>query len=207
MSDDAVSAVLEPASVAVPHRPRYRYTVEQYLSFERGSPSKHDFFDGDIYAFIGANVRHVSIVGNLIAHFHGQLKSEPYRVYASQLRLTVEQTGLFTYPDMMIVHGKGDVVDDHADMVTNPQVVIEVVSPETADYDCRVKFKHYQTIPSLKEFLLIDADACSVAYYVRQRAGHWSDTRMTALDDVVLLQSIGCDLPLRDAYDQIEFPA
>lgn len=193
-------------ALGTPRRPRYRYTVEEYLSFERRSPSKHEYFAGDIYAMVGATEPHVLIAGNVFFCLKAQLRGRPCKVYQSDMRLKVASSGLFTYPDVMALCGEAKLSDDHRDTIENPQVVVEVLSPSTEAYDRGEKLEHYAALPSLADCLLVAQDTRRVEHHARQPDGSWKRTEVAGAG-AVSLPSIGCELPLADIYEQIDFPA
>jgi len=124
---------------------------EEYLEFERNSEIKHEYFDGEIFAMSGASEAHNLIVANVIGELGSQLKKKPCRVYPSHMRVKIESTKFYTYPDVMIVCEKENFADDKEDMQLNPDVIIEVLSDSTESYDRGKKFSHYRQIASLKE--------------------------------------------------------
>lgn len=187
-------------------RPRYRYTVEEYLSFERGSPSKHEYYAGDIYAMVGATEPHVLIAGNTFFCLKAQLRGRPGKAYQSDMRLKVAPAGLFTYPDVMALCGEAQLSDDHRDTVENPQVVIEVLSPSTEAYDRGEKLEHYMRLDSLTDCLLVAQDTRRVEHHARQPDHSWKRNEVTG-NGIVHLPSIGCELPLAEIYEQINLQA
>lgn len=187
-------------------RSRRRYTVEEYLDFERASPTKHEYLAGDIYAMVGASEPHVLIVTNLVFLLKLRFRGRPCKVYANDLRLKVAETGLYTYPDLIAICGEAKLSDGHHDMIENPQVVIEVFSPSTEEYDRGEKLDHYKQIESLTDALLVAQDARRVEHHARQADGSWKRSEVTGRG-VVSLPSIGCEMPLDEIYEQIELPA
>ncbi len=196
----------QPARGGAVRGSRYRYTVEEYLSFERGSPSKHEYYAGDIYAMVGATEPHVLIVTNLVVALSTRTRGRGCKVYANDMRLKVTPAGLYTYPDLIALCGQAKLSDDHHDTLENPQVVIEVLSPSTEAYDRGEKLEHYQRIDSLTDYLLVAQDTRRVEHHVRQPDGSWKQTAVSGAG-VVSLPSIGCELPLDEIYERIELPA
>ncbi|HEU4324036.1 MAG TPA: Uma2 family endonuclease [Roseiflexaceae bacterium] len=149
-------------------QPNHSLTEEEYLAFERASTTKHEYYKGRIYAMTGASARHNLITGNTIASLHGQFRRKPCRVYPSDMRVKAQQTGLNTYPDVVIVCGQPLFIDDALDTLINPTVIIEILSPSTEWYDRGMKFHHYRTISNLRNYILISQDAYRIEYYRRQ---------------------------------------
>ncbi len=186
--------------------PRYRYTVEECLALERGSNTRHAYFDGEIFAMAGANDPHVAIVTNLVGELRLRLKGRRCRIYSTDMRLKASPTGLYTYPDLMVVCGEIRFTDDRRDMIENPQVIAEVLSPSIEDYDRGPKFEHYRRIASVTDYLLVSQDARHVEHRARQADGTWQTTLVES-DGGVPLPAIGCELPLDEIYSQVELPA
>ncbi len=183
--------------------PRHRHSVAEYLDFERGAATKHEYYDGTIYAMTGATEPHNSILMNAAFALKSRLRGRRSKVYVSDMRLQVEPTGLYAYPDVMALCGDVNLAGDSRDMITNPQVVVEVLSPSTENYDRGGKFEHYRQLASVTDYLLISQDARRVERRARQADGTWQTT-LTEGDGVVPLPAIGCELPLDELYEQVE---
>jgi Uma2 family endonuclease len=180
-------------------------TEEEYLAFERASETKHEFLNGRVYAMAGATEPHIVIVGSTFFRLYGQLLGRPCRVYANDMRIKVVASGLYTYPDIAVVCGDRHFADNRRDTITNPTVLIEVLSPSTESYDRTTKWEHYQTLESLQEYLLIKQDTPRVEQYARQDDGSWRYTATLGLEAAVDLPSIGCTLRLAEIYENVAF--
>ena len=136
-----------------------KFTAEEYLQFEKTSSEKHEYFKGEIFAMAGAGPRHNLIFSNLFGDLAYKLKGKTCRPFGSDFRVHIPENTLFTYPDISIVCG--DIISSNVDQdsVTNPTVIIEILSPSTKDYDRGGKFLLYRDIPTLKEYILIDTGA------------------------------------------------
>jgi Uma2 family endonuclease len=178
---------------------------DEYLALERAAETKSDYVNGEIFAMAGASVQHVQIVLNVIDVLRSALRGRPCRVLGSDLRLKVSSTGLYTYPDAFVVCGELQLEDNRRDTVLNPVVIIEVLSPSTEAYDRGEKFAHYRRLESLREYVLISQDRYRVERYVRCD-GDWTLREFSGPDARVHLESIGCDLPMADLYELVEFP-
>ncbi len=182
-------------------------TPAEYLALERAAVRKSEYRDGEMVPMPGTSRYHNLIVTNIVSEFHRQLKGRPCEVYPPDMRLWVPAAGLYTYPDVTVVLGEPALVDDHFDMITNPAVLVEILSPGTAEYDRGRKFEHYRTIPSLREYLLVAQDEPLVEQFVRDPSQPWWRRAVAAgLDGVVDLPSIDCRLALADVYDRLRFP-
>lgn len=186
-------------------QPRRSMTEEEYLAFERGSSTKHEYFKGYIYAMTGAKEPHNLISGNIIAALHPQLRRKGCRIYPSDMRVKVMQTGLNTYPDITIVCGAPQFTDNVRDTIVNPMVIIEVLSASTERYDRGMKFQNYRTIETLYDYLLIAQDHYHIEHFSRQENGLWIFQEATNIELSVNIQSVGCVLALQDVYEQVEF--
>jgi Uma2 family endonuclease len=186
--------------------PQYRYTVQEYLALERRSDTKHAFFRGEIFAMAGGTVPHAVIAVNVGGELRARLKRGPCRVYSSDMRLKVAATGLYTYPDVMVVCGDPQLADGQEDMIENPKVIVEVLSPSTEDYDRGGKFEHYRAIATLTDYVLVAQDVRRVEHRSRQADGKWRTVEATG-SKVIRLESIDCELPLDEIYDKVNLPA
>ena len=182
-------------------------TPEEYLAIERKAEYKSEYFNGEMFAMAGASERHVLIVTNVVAELRGQLRRRPCTVYSTDLRVRVSPTGLYTYPDVVVVCGQAQFADDQKDTLLNPTLIVEVLSESTKDYDRGRKFEHYRTLTSLSEYVLIDQDKHHVEHFVRQPENRWLLSETNRLEDTIHLSSISCDLALAEVYDKVELPA
>lgn len=178
---------------------------DDYLRFERAAPTRHEYVDGRVVAMAGASMPHNMIVGNLIGLLFGKLKGSGCRVFPSDMRLHIPETGGFTYPDVMIVCGKPELLDEEFDTLLNPTVIIEVLSESIADYDRGSKFARYRTISSLREYLTVDSRTCHVEYHARETSDAFWALRETADPAATVpLRSVGATLAVAEVYDGTE---
>ena len=184
-------------------QPKSFLTPEQYLEIERKAAYKSEYYRGEMFAMSGARLAHNLIVANLISQAVPQLRSGPCSILPSDMRVQVTSTGLYTYPDASVVCGQAKLADGQMDTLLNPAVLFEVLSPSTEAYDRGAKFKHYQTIASLKQYVLIASDYTQVDLYTRQPDDSWLFRTASYPDDIVELQSIDCRLKLADLYEKI----
>lgn len=180
------------------------YTPEEYLKFERDSEVRHEYIDGEIYEMAGANKRHNRISINIIRLLDIQLLERDCNIYGSDMRVKITSTGKYTYPDVVAVCGKELFEDETEDTLLNPQVIVEVLSKSTEAYDRGAKFEYYQTVESLQEYVLIKQEPFRVEQFVRKNTNIWTYFEFRKSDDVVNLNSIDCELALRDIYHKIQ---
>ena len=189
-------------------QPKPFITEADYLERERVSTSKHEYYSGEIFAMTGASEAHNLIASNVTATFHRQLRGRACRIYPSDMRLKVIQTGLNTYPDLTIVCGPPQFTDlTKRDTLINPTVIIEILSPSTERYDRGLKFQNYRTISSLQDYILIAQDAAHIEHYTRHEPNQWILTEVVGLDNSLTIASLGVTINLTDAYEQIELPS
>lgn len=184
--------------------PLTHFTVQEYLAFEDASETKHEYYDGRIYDMAGSMPEHARIQANLTFRLNQQLENTPCSVFSSDLRVGVEQIDLFTYPDLSIVCGELEF-DSRSDVtVTNPIVLVEVLSRSTRAYDRGDKFKFYKKIPSLQEYVLVDSERAHVE--VLSRVGRrWEIEIHNDAEAVMVLKSIKCKVSLRQVYDKVSW--
>jgi Uma2 family endonuclease len=186
--------------------PKIRFTVEEYLARERKADYKSEFYQGEIFAMAGASAAHNEVKDALVAALRNALRDGPCRTASSDQRVLVDRTGLYTYPDIVITCEKPIYDEKDAETLTNPTVIIEILSPSTEKYDRGAKFRNYQQIPSLKEYILVAQDEAVVERFVRQSDGSWALTAMVGLKDSLQLASRPARIPLADIYYGIDFP-
>jgi Uma2 family endonuclease len=184
-----------------------RYTPEEYLVLERKSEHKSEYFGGEIFAMSGATERHNLAVTNLVRELSLQLKGRPCKTYSSDMRVKVAPTGLYTYPDVMVVCGKTLFDDEQQDTLLNPSVIIEVLSKSTEGYDRGEKFAHYRKLESLTDYLLVSQTKHRVEHYVRQPDNQWLLSETEGLENTLPILSINCVLSLAEVYDKVEMSA
>ena len=184
--------------------PRARFTPKQYLEMERNSEHKSEYWNGEIVAMAGGSRRHSLINVNISGELRARLKGGLCQTYSSNLRVQVTLIGYF-YPDVSVVCDKPKFADDEADMLTNPAVVVEVLSPSTEDKDRGIKFAFYRQVPTLSDYVMVSQEEPLVEHYARQDHDHWMLAVLRGRDAVLRLPSIGCDLPLSEIYARVAF--
>ena len=183
-----------------------RLTPEDYLAIERSAEFKSEYFDGEIFAMTGASRAHNTIVLNIGSEIRQHLKNRPCKAYVNDMRVKVSPTGLYTYPDVIVVCGKEQFDDAHLDTLLNPTLIIEVLSDSTEAYDRGRKFEHYRKFESLAEYVLIAQHRPHVESYRRQPDQRWVFAESDGLDSSLRLDAIDCELALAEIYDKVEFP-
>ena len=182
-----------------------RITPQEYLIRERQASTKSEFYQGEIFAMGGGSANHSLIAANLVREAGNALKDKPCTVFNSDLRVQVQTTGLYTYPDATIVCGEQLFDDDHRDTLLNPTVIVEVLSDSTEKYDRGKKSNHYRQIKSLKELILIAQDRPQVERFTRQPNGDWLFHEQTEQSAEFELKSLGISVAMSELYRGVKF--
>jgi Uma2 family endonuclease len=177
---------------------------EEYLALERKAAFRSEFYRGEMFAMAGASWAHTLIKDNLARETGLQLKGGPCRVLTSDLRVKVSATGLYTYPDMVVVCEEPQFDDEIKDTLLNPRVVVEVLSNSTEKYDRGDKFAQYRQVPSVQEYVLIAQDRPLVERFVRQPADTWVPTVFNALALTFVYGTIPAQVALAEIYRNVE---
>ncbi|MBK8054145.1 MAG: Uma2 family endonuclease [Saprospiraceae bacterium] len=184
--------------------PEQQYiTQEQYLESERLALDKHEFYLGEIFAMSGASFRHNQIFKNTYGTLYNKLKGKSCQPYGSDLRIHIPKNTLYTYPDISIICGKPEMTDSANDTITNPSVIIEILSKSTYDYDKGQKFTLYRDIESLREYILIDSMSVRVEYYCKNGDGSWTLKDYRSIEDKFTIETIAEELLLSDVYTDV----
>jgi len=181
------------------------YKPNEYLELERNADFKSEYCDGIIYAMSGGSPRHSEIAANVIVALGSQLRGSPCHVYSSDLKVATDPHGPYAYPDLSIVCGELSFLGDHNDVIINPTVLVEVLSPSTEAYDRGRKFARYQRMESLADYILVAQDEPRVEHFTRQEHGQWLMSSAEGLDASLTIASIDCVLRLSEVYDKVRF--
>ena len=183
----------------------WKMTASEYALWEREQTEKHEYYAGEVFSQAGGTRRH-SLIGSNIARVIGNhLKVRDCQTHGSDMRIHVEATGYQAYPDVSVACPPIEGFSD--DVISNPILVIEVLSPSTADFDRGGKFGHYRQIPSLKEYLVFWQDEARVEQHTRTPEDLWLLREVVGIDAVLQLASLEIPLSLKDAYDKVDFRA
>jgi len=179
-------------------------SICEYLALERRSQEKHEFWGGEIYAMAGGTRIHAKIAGNAFGMIFSQLRGRPCTASGSDQRLHIEAAEVITYSDVIVSCPPEQMSSSDEDALADATVIVEVLSPSTASYDRRAKFEAYKLLPSLRHYVLVDQVVVHLELRTRPTAnGEWSVSHFHALQDVVQLNAIGCELLLADVYDRV----
>jgi Uma2 family endonuclease len=181
-----------------------KLSVEEYLAMQRATDARYEYRDGEVFPVVGATVAHAAITSNVTAAFGVRLAATPCQAYsAAQVRTSQKH---YVSPDLVIVCGRPVYTDGHADTLTNPKVVVEILSPSTTDYDYGGKFELYRLLPSLDEYVLIAQHRPRIETYRKTPDGRWLLSTFDGLDATVLVESLEISIPLSEVYNRVELP-
>lgn len=196
-----------------PVLPPARFTMAAYLTFERAAEERHEFLDGQIYAMAGESEAHGMLSANLLASLVLQLRGTPCRAFSKDMKVLCgpyrahTREGLYAYPDLVVVCGVRQYHDQARDVLLNPALLIEVLSPSTEAFDRGEKCRRYSTwLPSLQHYLLVAQESPRIDAYSRTPADQWALRHVQGATAVLSLPTPGIVLPLREIYDGVEFP-
>ncbi|MCE2413777.1 Uma2 family endonuclease [Candidatus Poribacteria bacterium] len=178
------------------------FTPEEYLASERKAIVKSEYLRGQIIAMSGASLAHARIIADIVTELNIQLRGRDCEVISNDMRVKTRPKGAYFYPDVVAFCGDPQFEDNVFDTLLNPILVIEVLSPSTEVYDRGEKFSHYQELASLREYILVSQDRARVEQY-RLLKTEWAETEYRRYEDVLPLDSIGCELPLPDIYRRV----
>ena len=181
------------------------YSPEEYLALETDAEYKSEYHDGQIVPMAGGTPNHNQIAGNLYASLNFALKGQPYRVFIGDMRLWIPQQRLYTYPDVMVVSGQLQFAEGRKDTITNPSIIIEVLSESTENYDRGEKFRLYRTIPTFQEYILIEQLEMHIEQYSKTATSQWLFSEYDGENAILALTTIQFQISLSDIYDKVEF--
>lgn len=179
--------------------------IEDYLEFEVNSDERHEYINGEIVPMTGGTPEHNEIASILNTLLRVSLKGQPYSIFVADQRLWIPERKLYTYPDVMVVRRPLQRQEGRTDTITNPLAIAEVLSKSTKAYDRDEKFSAYRTIPTFREYLLIDQYTPHVEQYSKTDSEKWLFSEYDGLASSLVLASISVEICLADLYENIEF--
>ncbi len=179
-------------------------TPQQYLRIERNAETKSEYFAGHMFAMAGASLAHNQIAANVLRHLGNRLDDKPCEALGSDMRIKVAPTGLYTYPDVVVLCEEPRFDDDVQDTVLNPVIIFEIISKSTEAYDRGDKFGHYLRLDSLTDYVLVRQDRPRIEHYAR-KGDQWILTVIEGIEAILDLGSINVSIPLKDMYHRIDF--
>ncbi|MDJ0677124.1 MAG: Uma2 family endonuclease [Calothrix sp. MO_167.B42] len=180
------------------------YSLDEYRAIEEKAEGRSEYRDGEIVGIAGGTLQHSRITGNILTYLTSVLRDTQFEPINSDLRLWIPEHRRGVYPDVMVFEGEPQLNDNRFDEVLNPTVIVEVLSPSTADYDRQGKFRMYRSIESFKEYLLVEQDEPFVERYSKQAEG-WLLTDFNSLEKSISLKSVQIELPMAEIYHGVVF--
>jgi len=187
-------------------QPRHYFSLDEYFALEHAGDARYEYWDGDIVCMSGGSRAHGQISGNVFFRLRQKLSGGRCRAFTADQAVKTPTLPPYRYPDVTV--GCGQLTYEGmrgVDALTNPVLIVEVLSPTTADRDREDKFAAYQAIATFSEYLLIAQDAPHVTHYLRQPDGRWTREDVTDMNAALTLESIGCALSLSDIYEDVTF--
>lgn len=178
-------------------------SVADYLAFEKDSEFKHEFRDGEIVAMAGGTINHGKVVKNITTALDTRTDGIGCETYNSEVRVYFEKTQEFCYPDTYIVCGDLQISEFDKNSVTNPILIVEVLSPGTEAYDRGDKFRKYRSLTSFKEYVLIASDKVCIETFFKQDDKSWVINTYMNSEDTIKLRSIDLEIPVTEVYRNI----
>jgi Uma2 family endonuclease len=176
---------------------------EEFLKWERAAETKHEYANGKIYSMAGASRQHGRITLNVAGELHQRLKGKTCEPFSTDMRVWIPPRNAYNYPDVVVVCGEAQFLDNQFDTLLNPALIVEVLSPSTARRDLMSKFSDYRSLDSLKEYVLIAQTTRSIEHFVKREDGIWA---IQEVGDELRLVTIPCVLTLDEIYERVEFP-
>lgn len=181
------------------------YSLEEYLALEEAADYKSEYIDGKILPMAGGSTNHNRIAGNFYAALNFALKAQEYEIFITDVRLWIPKRRIYTYPDVMVVAGEPEYFSDRTDTITNPKIIVEVLSVSTKGYDRSGKFEAYRTIPTFEEYLLFDQTKIYVEQFSKTAKKRWSLREYDTEDEAIALTSVQLQISLADVCNKVKF--
>lgn len=181
------------------------YSTDEYLKLEEIAEFRSEYHEGMIIPMVGGTPNHNLISLNFSSAIKYALKGKPYRVFMSDLRLWIPARRLYSYPDIMVVAIPLVYAENRRDTITNPLIIVEVLSNSTESYDRGKKFEYYRSMSSFQEYILIDQYRSHVEQFTKTEDGKWLLSECAGAEDILYLSSFECEVSLQDIYEEVEF--
>lgn len=185
---------------------KQQYTIDEYLELESQAEVRHEYIDGEILEMAGGTTNHNEIITNLCVILKPSLRKLNGKVYTKNVRLWIAQENIFTYPDVMVIVQNPEYYGENKTTVTNPIIIIEVLSNSTKDYDLGRKFEYYRSLESLQEYILIDSEKPLVMSYNRNNNQQWSLNILEDVNCTLTLNYVSIEMTLKEIYEGILTP-
>jgi len=184
---------------------RRDYTPEEYLALEEKAIDKSEYHDGEIIPMPGGTTNHNKLALNFCRKFPLTINDRDYDIFINDVRLWISQIRRYFYPDIMVIRGEPVYQGSNKTIVTNPLLILEVLSNSTKDYDRGGKFLYYRSIPEFREYILIDQYSYHIEQFAKNSKGKWELTEYDSEESILVLESLEFQISLKDIYDRIDF--
>ena len=178
-------------------------SVEEYFASEEVAGHRSEYYCGDIFAMAGGTPNHNRITVNLASLLNARFRGGPCEAFASDLRVQIEKNIHYTYPDIVVVCGELQLIEGRSDTITNPIVIMEVLSESTRDYDRGTKFTAYRNIDTLTDYLLIDQYSTHIEYFSKEKDQTWRLREYFGLEEALNIESISVTISIKDIYERV----
>ncbi len=178
------------------------YTIPEFLEMENTATEKHEYYNGEIFAMSGAGARHNIISVNIIVSLGILLKGKRCQPYGSDMRISIPENTLFTYPDVSVFCGDVTSLPEDENTATQPTVIFEILSPSTSNYDRGVKFMLYRAIPTLKDYILVDSESIHAEHFAINKQGLWQLKEHDKTAEEIFIESLNVGLSMKEIYDR-----
>lgn len=183
------------------------YTLEEYLELDHRSEEKIEYWDGSVFKLAGASVNHNRILRNTLTALTVKLRGKPCEVFPSDMRIKVPAYSPYRYPDLSALCGEAKFENlGRLELLVNPNLIVEILSDSTAEFDQSYKFTYYKSIESFTEYVLIAQDRPHVAQFIKQNETDWLMREFNDLEAKFYLSSLDCELELAEVYEGVTFP-
>jgi Uma2 family endonuclease len=181
-----------------------KFTVAEYLAREEQSEIKHEFYQGEIFAMAGGSLRHARLAATLIRLLGNKLQGKPCQPLGSDMRVSVAKLDFYAYPDTSVLCGEPQFDPSDRNTITNPTIIVEVLSPSTERYDRTIKFAFFRKMASLKQYVLVSQEEARIEAFHKDSEGGWQFTDAVGLEATIQFPPIQCELALSEIYQGVE---
>jgi Uma2 family endonuclease len=181
------------------------YSPEEYLELEEKAEYKNEYRDGAIVPMTGGTTNHNNIAGNFYVQILLALREKKYNIYIGDVRLWISRYRIYTYPDVMVIKGNPVYEGTGTTTVTNPLLIVEVLSNSTKNYDGGDKFDFYRSLARFQEYILIDQYRFYVKQFAKNQEGKWVLTEYEGEDSILVLESVEFQISFQELYQRVDF--
>ncbi len=183
------------------------FTVEQYFAREQKSEYKNHFINGEIIKMAGGSFNHNKIATNILVGFANRIKKleRKYHALNSDQKVYIPSKNSFLYPDALVISGQPEYHEDRKDTITNPLIIVEVLSDATEKFDFFQKFYLYQEIPSFQEYVIVSQKQAAIEQWHKSGKDTWTKSNVSSIEEVLKIKSIAIEIPLLEIYDDVAF--